>query len=168
MNTEDSNDSEPLNLGLCGCGSSLEMYEGVQLPNPNFKLVAIADKIENLREKAKIQWKNINCYSTTAEMFRNENLQLVIVATPPHSHHEIISKAARNGIHILVQNPLCRTLQEAWYLIGLVSEKGIGLKVSFVRRYVPAFAAARKLVDELGKGYLLRIIRISDSRSRLL
>ena len=139
------------------------MYEGIQLLNKNFLLVAVADPNYEKRQLAVEKWGVPRAYSESEEMLENENLDLIIIATPPSTHFALALEAAKKGIHILVQKPLTRTLKEAKQIIQSCEKNTVGLKVSFSRRYTPAFVAARDLVNSLGQSFLFRVTWCSPS-----
>jgi predicted dehydrogenase len=154
---------EPWRIGLCGCGSSLTLYDGIQDPGQGFQLAAVADPKNDRRQLAAEKWGVPFTYAKSDEMFEKERLQVVIIATPPATHLDLILKAAEYGIHVLVQKPLTRTLREAREIINACQKHKVGLKVSFFRRYIPAFQEARRLIDALGPGLSLRISWCSSS-----
>ncbi len=162
-NPKKSRNPKPWRIGICGCGSSLFMYEGIQLPNKTFQLVAVADPNCEKRQLAIEKWGVRRTYSESNEMFENENLHLVIIATAPSTHLSLALKATQKGIHILVQKPLARTIEEAKQIMQSCKKNNVGLKVSFSRRYTPAFLEAKDLVDSLGQSYLLRVTWCSPS-----
>jgi predicted dehydrogenase len=159
----DSRQFEPWRIGLCGCGSSLSMYDGIQLPRQGFNLVAVADPRPERRQLAIDKWGVSGAYSNPEEMFEKEKPHLVLIATPPSSHFDLIMKAAKFGAHILVQKPLARTLREAKQIIETCHKLKVGLRVSFYRRYTPAFLAAHQLAASLGQGLALRVNWCSSS-----
>lgn len=159
-------EDKPWRVGLCGCGSSLQIYEGIHLLGQPFQLVAVADPDPKRIQLAVEKWNISHAYSTAKEMFEKEKLRLVLIATPPSSHLDLILEAAEFGAHILVQKPLARTLKEARQITETCQKHKVALKVSFVRRYTPAFVAARQLVEALGRGLALRVSWCSSSGLR--
>lgn len=150
-------------IGICGCGSSLSMYDGIQLPNAKYQLSAVADIHAERNQKAREKWGITRTYTDPIEMFEKENLNLVVIVTPPASHMELALEAAQRQIHVLVQKPLARTVEEGQLMINCCRENGVGLRVSFVRRYYPPFMKAHSLIEVLGQGLLLRTIWCSSS-----
>lgn len=153
-------------IAVCGCGSSLSMYEGIQQAGQIFQLVAVSNPGDTKRQLAMEKWHVTKAYSESEEMFEKENLKLVVIATPPSNHLDLALKAAKRGIHLLIQKPLARSLGEAKQIIDVCQKYKVGLKVSFSRRHTPAFLEAFKLVKNLGEGYLLRITWSSSSGLR--
>jgi predicted dehydrogenase len=81
-------------------------------------------------------------------MVRRDDLDALIVATPPHLHAPISVAAMRNGKHVLCEKPLARTIGEAEAMVGTARETGRVLKCGFNHRHHPAVQQARRWFDE--------------------
>ena len=150
-------------VGLCGCGSSLEFYAGIESVREPFQLVAVADSDPDAKRLACEKWHVPSAYSTLKEMLENEDLQVVLITTPPAERLDLIAQASIRGVHVLVQKPLARTLSEAEQIFGVCRKNNVALRVSFARRYSPAFQAASRLVGRLGRQLTLRVRWCSSS-----
>lgn len=65
------------------------------------------------------------------------------VATPTHSHFEVAHALLSAGIHVLVEKPLTRTIEEADALVAAAEAKGLELRVGHLERFNPALVAVR-------------------------
>jgi predicted dehydrogenase len=61
-------------------------------------------------------------HGTLAELSRRSDV--VVVATPPESHLELALRALQAGQAVLIEKPLCATLEESDRLIATVDETG--------------------------------------------
>jgi predicted dehydrogenase len=77
-------------------------------------------------------------------MVEREDLDALIVATPPHLHAPISIAAMRNGKHVLCEKPLARTLSEAQEMVAIAKETGRVLKCGFNHRHHPGVQQARR------------------------
>jgi len=95
---------------------------------------------------------------TWQEAVTRDDVDAVIVATPPDSHRDITVAALRAGKHVLCEKPLARTMPEAEEMVLVAEETGLVLKCGFNHRYHPAIAQARTLVTsgELGEPIFAR------------
>lgn len=75
-----------------------------------------------------------------------EDVQLVSVASPTKTHHEVASHFLSRGISVLVEKPLTQTLEEGEDLVRIAKQSGAILQVGHVERFNPACAA----IDRLG------------------
>ena len=147
---------KPYRVGICGCGSSVDLYKGIHHRHASFKLVSTADLHIERAEKAARQWEGVNAYGNATQMLDREKPDLLIIATPPANHLELALEAASRGIHLLIQKPIACTVAEAEQIIDCCRTNHCGLKVSFARRYYPAFQKAYEQINTLGRNLLLR------------
>lgn len=78
---------------------------------------------------------------------RND-LDAIIVCTPPDSHAEISIAAMREGKHVLCEKPLARSVAEAEEMVRVAEETARVLKCGFNHRHHPGFQKLRLWVDE--------------------
>ena len=88
---------------------------------------------------------------------KRDDIDVVLVCTPPHLHHAISIAALESGKHVLCEKPLSRTLDEAVEMSAVASETGLSLKCGFNHRHHPGVQMARKWIDEGRIGDLLFI-----------
>lgn len=86
-------------------------------------------------------------YGSYDEMYENEDLDAVLIATPHTLHYEHVSKALERDLHVLCEKPLTTDLNEAKSLISLADGSEGTLTVGYQRRLDPAFIRAREHVN---------------------
>ena len=67
----------------------------------------------------------------------------VSLATPTESHAEIACALLEQGVHVLVEKPISRTLEEADLMIAAAGRGGATLMVGHLERFNPALVALR-------------------------
>jgi len=77
-------------------------------------------------------------------------VDLVSIATPTETHAEIASLFLDHGVHVLVEKPLARTVDEADTIIQAAARSGATLAVGHTERFNPAVMAARPAVKDPG------------------
>ncbi len=89
---------------------------------------------------------------------KREDIDAIVVATPPHLHEPISVLAMKTGKHVLCEKPLARTLDECKKMIETSKKTGKVLKCGFNHRHHPAILEAKKMLDEgkLGKPLFAR------------
>lgn len=87
-----------------------------------------------------------------------DDVQAVIVCTPPHLHEVMCVEALRAGKHVLCEKPLARTPEEAERIVAAASQSGRRLKCGFNHRHHPAIEQAKNWVDSgiVGKLHFVR------------
>ncbi|MEK6243632.1 MAG: Gfo/Idh/MocA family oxidoreductase [Pseudomonadota bacterium] len=87
----------------------------------------------------------------------------VCVAVPTEKHHAVVRACLEAGVHVLVEKPLARTLDEADALLALARAKGLVLQVGHLQRFNPAFQA---LVAQGGRPLFIDIERLAPFKAR--
>jgi predicted dehydrogenase len=85
------------------------------------------------------------------------------VAVPTALHWEVVRDCLEAGVHVLVEKPLSRTLQEADALLELARAKGRVLQVGHLQRFNPAFQA---LAAQGGRPLFIDIERLAPFKAR--
>ena len=71
------------------------------------------------------------------EALADPRIEAVAIATPPHTHYDLVRQALEAGKHVLVEKPLARTADEAAELIALADELGLVLMPGHTFLYSP-------------------------------
>lgn len=81
----------------------------------------------------------------------SDDIDLVDICTPGHTHAEIAIAALAAGKHVLCEKPIANTVAEAETMVEAAraaAERGVQAMVGFSYRRVPAIGLARRLVAE--------------------
>jgi predicted dehydrogenase len=85
------------------------------------------------------------------------------VAVPTEHHFRVVKDCLEAGVHVLVEKPLTRTLEEADELLARAKAKGLVLQVGHLQRFNPAFQA---LEAQGGKPLFIDIERLASFKAR--
>ncbi|SFJ50750.1 Predicted dehydrogenase [Halobacillus dabanensis] len=120
-------------------------------------------KEESVKEAAeKMGWES---YETDwRKLIAREDIDVIDIVTPNHTHAEIAIAAAKAGKHIITEKPLALTLEEAKEMYSAVKEHNVGHLICHNYRYAPAVQYAKKLIEEglLGRIYHFRARYLQD------
>ncbi len=75
------------------------------------------------------------------------DVDAVTIAVPTEAHAEVALGFIAQGVHVLVEKPLARSVSEADALISAASARGVRLAVGHTERFNPAVTAARGLLS---------------------
>ncbi|HKP47851.1 MAG TPA: Gfo/Idh/MocA family oxidoreductase [Pyrinomonadaceae bacterium] len=89
----------------------------------------------------------------------------VSLAVPTESHCEIACALLEAGVHVLVEKPISRTLEEADRMIASAKKSGALLQVGHLERYNPALVALRPHVK---RPVYFEIHRVGEFTARSL
>ncbi len=90
-----------------------------------------------------------------------EPLDAVLVLTSG-SHAPIAVAAARAGLHVLVEKPVCFSVAEGRAMVAAAERAGVTLMVAYPKRHDPAFARFQKEAAELSETRLLRVTTLES------
>ncbi|HLA85310.1 MAG TPA: Gfo/Idh/MocA family oxidoreductase [Thermoguttaceae bacterium] len=130
---------KPLRMAVIGAGRLGGFHAQKAAANPDVELVAVVDPVPAARNRVAAE-----CRTKAAADYRGlaGSIDAAIVASPTKLHHRIALDLARQGIHLLVEKPLCASLAEADELVEAADAAGIVLQVGHVERFSPAFVTA--------------------------
>jgi predicted dehydrogenase len=74
-------------------------------------------------------------------------VDVATVAVPTTEHHKVAVDLLRAGIHLLVEKPISRTLDEAQHMVDEAQRAGVILQVGHLERFNPAIRALKSRLD---------------------
>jgi predicted dehydrogenase len=97
-------------------------------------------------------------------LIEREDIDVVDISTPNHTHAEIAIRAAEAGKHIIIEKPLALTVEEAERMHEAVKKNKVIHMICHNYRFAPAVQYAKKLITEgrLGKIYHIRANYLQD------
>ena len=75
-----------------------------------------------------------------------DKIDAVSIVVPTTLHHEVAKDFLKAGIHVLIEKPITKTLEEADELIGLAEQKNLILQVGHIERFNSAVRAIEPLI----------------------
>jgi predicted dehydrogenase len=118
------------------------------LTRTNINIGAIHDPIAERRHEAIRLIRNVRVYDDLELMLDGEALDFVDIASPPALHAKAARLALEAGAHVLVEKPLCLSLDEFDELAKLARAKDRVLMCVHNWKYAPSYALARRIIDE--------------------
>jgi len=131
-------------------------------------LVVVADANKKEVERVASRY-GVESTDDMDSVLKNPGIQGVSIATPTSTHFDIASKALRSGKHVMVEKPMCSTVEQAQELIRIAEETGSRLMVGHIERYNPVVAFCKDLLDKdkFGKVVSLSSRRVSSFPARI-
>jgi len=137
----------PLGYGLIGAGRfgrfCLDSYRGMNGVAPR----AVAD-LEPETAQAAAEALGVEAEPDVESLLNRRDVELVHIATPPQTHHHLVTRALEADKHVLCEKPLATRLEEAEAMIGLARDRQRMLAVNLIMRYNPLCQAVRQIVDQ--------------------
>jgi len=117
--------------------------------NPDCVLVAGCDIDEERRKRFEKEWGVRATYAETGAMLDALGIDVLHVATPPHTHLQIVQEAARRGIAVVVcEKPLAQTALEAKKIVSLNEKGPVKILVNHERRYSRDYLKAKRHIEK--------------------
>lgn len=134
-------------IGLIGCGAiTVEHLQAYR--KAGYKVIALCDVVaDRAKERQQEFFPNATVYTDYAELLRNENVEVVDIATHPPNRPPIIKAALLAGRHVLSQKPFVLDLDVGEQLVELADKQGVRLAVNQNGRWAPHFSYIRAAIE---------------------
>lgn len=148
-----------IRVGIAGLGRSgwsihLLALEGMQ---DRYAITAVTDTKPERMEEAR---ERVGCKTCSSfeELISDEDVELVVVATPSHLHPEHSINALNAGKDVVCEKPMATTVEDADRMIEASKKSGRTLAVFQNRRYEAGFMKMREVIESgiLGRVVLIR------------
>ncbi len=144
-----------INVGLIGFGYwGPNMARNVQ-ENSGMRLHSICDLDAQALDLARQRYPVVLCTSRADELFANEQLDAIIIATPVNTHYQLAAQALEIGKHVLVEKPMTDKVATANKLKELAARMGKVLMVDHTFVYSPAVQTLKKIISSGDLGDIL-------------
>lgn len=133
-----------IRAGVVGVGYLGRFHAEKYAALPDVELVGVAD-ID--REQARQVGRRVGApaYEDYRELFGK--VDAVSIAVPTPVHYEVARAFLGQGVDVLIEKPIARTVSEADELIALAEKKGKIIQVGHLERFNPAVVAVRDIVE---------------------
>lgn len=161
VNTVDA--SKKMRVGIIGTGWIAESHMVSYQKQPDVEIVAACDivpgKAEAFLKKFGVEGAKTD-YASHEEMLDDESLNLdaVSVCTYNRQHAAPAIYALKKGINVLLEKPMCVTLEEAVEICRAEKESGKVLSIGFQPRLDENMKMIKRIVEsgELGQIYYIQ------------
>ena len=148
-----------LRLGMIGGGIGAfigNIHRIASRMDGKFELVCGAfssDAKKSVESGLQIGIDENRCYQSFAEMFEkelqlpeNERMQVVSIVTPNHVHFEPTKIALQNNFHVVLDKPLCFSLDEAHQLKNIVANSKAKFCLTHTYTGYPMIKQAKQMI----------------------
>ena len=146
-----------LRLGCIGCGAQGSSDIKSIATHRRIEMAAFCDVDLAMLDKLRTQYPKARFYQNWREMLDREQLDAALVATPDHSHCEIMSEVLRRGLNLYAEKPLCRSFEECRQLESLAASSG---KVTQLGTQIAAWECDRHTAAILQSGWIGKVRKV--------
>ncbi len=155
--------SKKMRVGIIGTGWIAEAHIEAYMRQPDVEIVAAADlipgKAEAFMKRYGIEGAKTD-YASHKEMIDDKSLKLdaVSICTYNRQHAGPAIYALDNGINVLLEKPMCVTIEEAAEIVKAEKRSGKVISIGFQPRFSPNMQMIKKIVQsgELGEIYYVQ------------
>ncbi|MHC3470897.1 Gfo/Idh/MocA family protein [Streptomyces sp. 7R007] len=133
---------------------------------PGFTVTAIAyDTDERAAVQLAARHPGAEVTADALSLIKREDVDMVVVATPPRAHEEIVALALRRDVRVVCETPLAADRTTALRLAELAAIRGTRAHASFPWRHNQGLreARSRMLGEEIGEIVAIDLVLHDDS-----
>jgi predicted dehydrogenase len=111
------------------------------------QVIAVADEDAKGRAAAAKRLNASRAYADYRLMLEKERPQIVSVAPRwLDCHRDMVLACAESGCHVLLEKPMCQTLEQADEMVAALEKKNLKLAIAHQTRYSPTLQHAQRLI----------------------
>ncbi len=158
---------ERISVGIIGCGGIAQMMYLPYLANmpERFEIKAVADLSDRLVREICERYSIPSGYRSPEDLL-SEELDAVFVLTPYHARQ--VLSALEAGLHVMVEKPLCFTLNDADEIIRLANERQKAVMVGYMKRYDPGYRLGVELIQDMPDMDFVRVHNFPHANEKLI
>lgn len=142
---------EPIRYGVIGTGMmGIEHIHNIGALDGGV-VTAISDVDANSRAAgSEAAGSQAAVFVDHRELLASGRCDAVVIATPNHTHRDVLADVLGAPVHVMVEKPLCTTVADCDWVLERVAERPAGLLtwMAMEYRYMPAVAELVRLVGD--------------------
>ena len=139
-------DGPPVRVGMLGYGAIGHEHAAAIALTDGLELAAVCDPAAGRVEAARAYAPEVRGHTDVRDLLGDDDVDLVVVSTPPNTHADHVLRALEAGKHVVVEKPFCLTVDEADRQIAAAASAGLVLAVYQNRRWDADYLALRTAV----------------------
>src|SRR6266478_9534178 len=137
--------ADEINVGLIGYGMAGRTFHAPIIQSvPTLKLKKV---LERHGEQSRKRYPWVEVVNDASLILHDEQIDLVVIATPNTSHFDLARQALIANKHVVVEKPFTTTTSQAQELIDLSRRQNKIISVNHNRRWDGDFQTVKKLLD---------------------
>ena len=135
-----------LNWGIIGTGwIAHEM--GATLQEENGEIYAVCGTSKEKAEKFAQEFSVEKAYGNTEDLFSDEVVDIIYIATPHNTHYELMKKAIAAGKHVLCEKSITVNSSQLEECVALAKEKGVVVSDAMTIFHMPLYKKLKKMIE---------------------
>jgi len=145
--------SKDLKVGLLAYGAIGDEHSKAVQATAGLTLYAVCDTNPERLAAALQITPDAKTFTDANEMLAEDEIDLVVISTPPNSHYKWAKQALSLGLHVMLEKPMALTTEECDELMQLAQANDALLVVYQNRRYDLDFLTIKQQIeaDQIGE-----------------
>src|SRR5579884_683037 len=143
--------TDPIGVGIVGTGLSATMHVQALAKVPGVQVLGVFGTTQAKADAFAAQYGIPATFARAEDLIAAPGIKAIHLCTPPFAREEYAVLAARAGVHVMIEKPMARNVEEADRIIRACREGGVTLGAMFQFRFTPL---PRQLKRELDEGKL--------------
>ncbi len=152
--------------GLIGTGMmGVEHIQNLRV-TPGAELTAIYDPVETSLGWAKVAaqgWSEPKVFDSGEALARSGDVDAVIIASPNHTHRDVLAPIMDAPVHILCEKPLATTVADARWIADAAASRDHAFCTAMEYRFMPP---AARFIEQVHGGRVGRLQMLSIREHR--
>ena len=147
--------TKTLNIGIVGYKFMGKVHSNAYLKAARFFDLGLAPHLrvacgrhQNLVKNFASRWGWEEVETSWERMVARDDIDMVDVSSPTHTHKDVVIGAAQAGKHILCEKPMAKNSEEAQQMYDAVKKAEVKHMLGHNYRRVPAIRLAKTLIEE--------------------
>jgi predicted dehydrogenase len=130
---------------------------------PDTEIVAVSDPDAGMRAQAAALAGGARQFSDHRALMDARLADALVIASPNHTHHDILLDILPADLPILIEKPLCATAEASRHILAQAAGRKAPVWVAMEYRYMPPIA---KMIEEIRAGTIgdMRMLTIREHR----
>lgn len=150
-------DGPDVRVGMIGYGAIGHEHALAVQAVPGLVLDAVSDPNPARVDAARSVAEHVRGYSDSVDLLADDDIDLVVVSTPPHTHADWATRALQAGKHVVLEKPMALTTAHCDALLDLAADRDRLVVVYQNRRFDPDYLVLRRLVTSGALGELFHL-----------
>lgn len=134
-----------IRAAVVGVGHMGQYHVGMYADSSDVELVGVVDSSKDRAELIASKY-GTSVFSEYKELL--DKVDVVTIAVPTSLHFEVAKPFLENGIHVLLEKPIAKSLEEAKELFAIAEEKGVHLQIGHVERFNGAVQEVKNVIKD--------------------
>src|SRR5580765_2448727 len=137
-----------LNIGIVGCGKIADGHVEEIQKLDCARVLAVCDLEPILAEQLAHRYSVPHWYTDFDRMLSEHQLDVIHIATPPHSHLALARKSAEAGCHVFLEKPLALNAADGRRLVECLQQIGRKMSVNYWYNFETQALALKEFVAQ--------------------